>query len=309
MNPSEQRDWRTDRQVIAARYFKAINLCTAALYGMIKPHIDKLQRILPLIDFVISRFVTVTQLANSGNLWDAEIIYRSALETHVKLIFILDSDAQEAEIKLKEYWEDLSEINSLKLSEQGRKNLRSFNQSELHYLAYAPMVLSEEEEERLRVKWPRKVRQQLEQKWSFTQITLSLAANYWGKSIGAFIGLTHHYRLASHVTHGDETGLYIINERASRPEEKREVAEFAHYLRFMNEAFYYCLNIAFAVGKYVEADISLFTELDAGLKDINELTRYYMMKLYEERDYDTYRADFQKANQQEGQGEANDEAT
>lgn len=97
MNPSEQRDWRADKQIIAARYFEAVNLCNMALYGMIKPHTDVLQRLLPIIDFVISRFVTVTQLANEGNLWDAEILYRSALETHVKLIFILAADAQEVD--------------------------------------------------------------------------------------------------------------------------------------------------------------------------------------------------------------------
>ena len=301
MNPSEQRDWRADKQIIAARYFEAVNLCNMALYGMMKPHIDVLQRLLPIIDFVISRFVTVTQLANEGNLWDAEILYRSALETHVKLIFILAADAQEVDVLLKEYWEDLSEINSLKVSEQGRKNLKAFGESELHYLAYAPMVLPEEEEERLRLKWPRKVRQQLEQKWSFTQITLSLAGNYWGKAIEAFMGLTHHYRMASHVTHGDETGLYIINERASRPEEKRQVAEFAHYLRFMSDAFYYCLNIAFAVGAYTKADISLFVELEASMKDVSGLTHHHMMRLYEGPDYDVYRASFQKGKQQETQ--------
>ena len=273
---------------------------------MMRPHIDKLQRLLPIVNFVISRFVTVTQLANEGNLWDAEILYRSALETHVKLIFILAVDAQEVEVRLKEYWDDLSEINSLKVSEQGRKNLRAFGGSELHYLAYAPMVLSEEEEERLRVKWPRKVRQQLEQKWSFTQITLSLAGNYWGEAVEEFMGLTHHYRIASHVTHGDETGLHIINERASRPEEKRQVAEFAHFLRFMNDAFYYCQSIAFAVGAYVKADTSLFAELDSSMRDINELTHYHMMRLYEGPDYDVWRANFRKSKQQENQAEPGD---
>jgi len=308
MDPTEQRDWRVDKPIIAARYFEAINLCNMALYGMMKPHIDKLQRLLPLINFVISRFATVTQLANEGNLWDAEILYRSALETHVKLIFILAADAQEVEVRLKEYWEDLSEINSLKASEQGRKNLRAYGESELHYLAYAPMVLSEEEEERLRVKWPRKVRQQLEQKWSFTQITLSLAGNYWGKAVEEFMGLTHHYRMASHVTHGDETGLYIINERALRPEGKRQVAEFAHHLRFMNDAFYYCLNIAFAVSAYVKADTSLFVELESGMRDASILTHYHMMRLYEGPDYDIYRTGFNNSMQQKTQPEATDNA-
>lgn len=42
-----------------------------------------------------------------------------------------------------------------------------------------------------------------------------------GNSLENIVPLSYGYRMSSHVMHGDETGIQIINERNSRPEEEK----------------------------------------------------------------------------------------
>jgi len=70
--------------------------------------------------------------------------------------FALISDAIEIERPqlLDEFWQDLSEIYSIKLHEQAKKkNLKYKSNNEIHRLAYMPLVFSEEEESKLKAKW------------------------------------------------------------------------------------------------------------------------------------------------------------
>jgi len=232
--------------------FCAINASNKELYRVIKDNFQEVRPIYPLIEFVIERLSTTTDLANMGHNWDAEIVYRSALECLVKLIFISSVDGEEREKRLKEYWEDLREISMLKQSEQAKKNLTIYKGNESVRLTFAPIVLSEAEEMALRAKWPRAERKKLEQKWSFSEIILSIANDYRGSQAIEFLGLAHNYRYASHVSHADETGVLIIAEREHRPLEEKEIADFAHYIKHLSDTFYFSLALAIHVLYFVK---------------------------------------------------------
>lgn len=281
--------WTEDKQKITEAYFEAINKNNLELFRIIKLHVKELDGILPILEFILERLETVATLTVDNRIWDAEIVLRSAIETFVKYVFITTADENERKVRLDEFWNLLAEVNSLKQSEQAKKNLTHLGGLETHNLAYSPMLLPEEIETRLRTKWTKVQRQKLEQKWSFTEIVNSLSKNYRGKPMEIFITLTHGYRMSSHVTHGDETGILIIRERNSRPFIDRELAYFTHYLRLLSDVFTFCAFIGVETMNLLGLDKDFFFKNQVSLKEIQMLTEKYHSDLFQDEDYDKYR--------------------
>lgn len=284
-----QLPWIQDKKIITEAYFEAINKNNIELFRIIKDHLKEVEPILPLIEFIIERLETVTDLIVNDKIWDAEIILRSAIETFVKLVFITTASIPERGNRILEYWIYLSEINSIKQSDQAKKNLKHFKHLETHNLANLPIILSEELEKELRKKWTKSERQQLEQKWSFTEIVNSLAKDYRGKPMELFETLSHGYRLSSHVVHGDETGILIIRERNNRQYYNKELAYFGHYLRLLSDVSVYCTLIGVECMNFLNLNSEYFFKNQDSLKDVNELAEKYHKELFQDSDYDNYR--------------------
>lgn len=281
--------WIEDKQRATEAYFTTINLCNLELFRNIKLHFDKVEPILPLIEFIIERFETVTVLTMDDRIWDAEIVLRSGLETFVKLLFITTADKVEQEKRIDEFWNQLAEVNLIKQSEQAKKNLKHLGQLEIHNLANMPLLLSVEREKELREKWTKVERHKLEQKWSFSEIVSSLSKNFRGKPLEMFETISHGYRMSSHVTHGDETGILIIRERNSRPEADRDLAYFGHYLRLLSDVSCYCSLVGIETMNFLGLKTDFFFENQATLNDIQELTEKYHNDLFSDKDYDKFR--------------------
>lgn len=277
-----------DKKKITETYFSLINVNNIELFGVLKEHLEKVQQILPIIEFVLERLDVVTMLTTTDRLWDAEIVLRSAQETLIKLIFITSADKDEQQKRLQEFWYDLAEVNLLKQSEQAKKNLKHLT-SETHRLAYIPIVLTEERETELRAKWTKAERQKLEQKWSFSEMINSLSKSFHGEPLEIFVTLAHAYRMASHVTHGDETGILIIRERNSRSQEEQEKANFAHYLRLMSDSFSYCGAISMETLTFLNIKQNPFTKAEQELNEIQELIDKYHADVFLDKDYDKFR--------------------
>lgn len=289
MIEDKELPWIEDKRKITEAYFEAINKSNLELFRVINIHLLETQPILPLIEFIIERLETVANLTLNERIWDAEIILRAAIETFVKFVFITTADQTEREIRLDEFWNLLAEINSIKQSEQAKKNLKHLGGNEIHHLAYSPVLLSEEKEVELRRKWTKGERQKIEQKWSFSEIVNSLAKNYRGKPMEIFVTLSHGYRMSSHVTHGDETGILIIRERNSRPYFDRELAYFGHYLRLLSDVFTFCAFVGVETMHFLNLDRAFFFKNQESLKDIEELTEKYHNDLFQDVDYEKYR--------------------
>lgn len=283
--------WEEDKEIITQGYFQAININNIHLFGIIKENLSPLRPIMPLIEFIITRLETVTTLTIDHRVWDAEIVLRSALETFIKLLFITTADEDEQVKRIKQFWEDLAEINAIKQSEQAKRNLKQFGNIEIHRLAYSPMILSEQEEERLRSKWPKSKRQKVEQKWSFSEMILSISKNYHGKPFDTIIALSHSYRMSSHVMHGDETGILIIKERENRNDEDYEVAMRGHFLRLLSDCFIYCAFLAIETMSFLklEKNKEFFFKNQKSLEEIERIAQKYHGKVFNDSDYDKYR--------------------
>lgn len=284
-------NWPEDKIVITQKHFEVINLNNLELFAILKDNFEEINPLYPLIEFIISRLETVLTLAEADRIWDAEIILRSALETFIKFIFITTASKEEQKKRIKEYWVSLAEINKLKLSEQGKKNLKHFGYSEMHRIAYLPLVLSEKEEYELREKWTKAERQKVEQKWSFTEMVLSISKAYEGKPLEMLITLTHSYRMSSHVMHGDETGIQIIREREGRTQEEYEKAHRGHYLRLLSDCSVYCAFLGIETVNFLnlKEKRQFFFKNQEKLNEVQELIEKYHGKVFEDKDYDKYR--------------------
>jgi hypothetical protein len=282
-------DWEKDKAIITGEYFGAMNICNINLFELIGSNFEKIQDSFPLIEYVIERMNAVIALAQQDMLWDADVLVRSALETLVKFALIAEANEAERCQLLHEYWCDLTEIYTIKLSDQAKKNLTRTQNSEIHRLAYTPQVLSEEDEAKLRAKWSKASRTKLEQKWSFGGIVATLSKNNKGTSMEAIDFLTHTYRMSSHIAHGDEMGINLIRERKSRePQDKADVT-IAHYLRLMSDGFNYCFLTALYTCRYLKTDPKFFLELNQSLKKYESLIDEYHMAPFKDKIYDKYR--------------------
>lgn len=283
--------WSEDKRLITERYFEVINVNNIELFGIIKEKLDEVHHVFPLIKFIISRLETVATLTTRDYLWDAEIILRSALETYVKFMFISAAKGEERANRIDEYWNLLSEISSIKQSAQAKKNLEFFGESEIHRLAYMPLVLPDELENKLRKKWPKSDRQRLEQKWSFSEIVLSISRENKGTPLEMILALSHSYRISSHVMHGDETGVLIIEERESRTQEEKDKANAGHYLRLMSDCSTYCALVATETMDFLGLSNKkkLFFENQNQLKSVQKIAEKYLGQVFDDPAYHPFR--------------------
>lgn len=283
--------WEEDKNIIFEKHIELINKNIILLYGTIKDHLDTIKPILPLVDFILTRIGTITELIRKEQLWDGEIILRSALETLVKMVFITSSSGRERAERIDEYWNCLAEINSLKMSEQAKKNLQYFGESELHRVAYSPLLLPEDQENQLREKWPKKKRQLMEQKWSFSSMIHYISALYKGEPLEMISALSHSYRMSSHVMHGDETGILIIRERESRDPQERDKANNGHFIRLISDCATYTSFVASEAMNFLGLNDEriYFLKSIKELDSIKELMSRHQGQVFNDSDYDKYK--------------------
>lgn len=284
-------NWEKDKAIITGEYIAAMNVCNLKLFELIGCNFEKIQESFPLIEYVIERMNAVIVLTQQDMLWDADVLVRSALETLVKFALIAEAEEEERSQLLHEFWYDLTEIYTIKLSDQAKKNLARTGDSEIHRLAYTPQVLSDEEEIKLRAKWSKASRTQLEQKWSFGGIVATLSKKNKGTPMEAIDFMTHTYRMSSHIAHGDEMGINLIRERKSRtPQDKADIT-IAHYLRLMSDGFNYCFLTSLYTCQYLNMDPKFFLELSQTLKKYDSAINEYHMVPFKDKIYDKYRKD------------------
>jgi hypothetical protein len=282
-------NWEEDKNEIIPLYYDCIQKNNAELFSILISHSTKVVDIYPLAKFIIERLNTVWFLTLQDMVWDAEIIARTALESLMKFTFIATAtDDSEYKIRLNEFWKDLGEINQLKQSEDSKKYLSHFMDN-LSQFAHLGLVLSQSDEAKLRIKWNRKDRKMLECKWSFSEILFSLTENPKEPDFEMKVSLAYEYRMGSHVAHGDETGIGIISERASRSNEDKKVAHTAHVLKLMNTCLSYSSFLSITAMEFLKEDGSFFINNCARIEEITDLAKNYHQEVFNDPIYNKYK--------------------
>ena len=162
-----------DRDELLNKIIEVHNKCALILRELFDKYEDKnslyFLTAMKLFNFITERMSAIVSLVNANLLWDAEIICRSMAEASIKLLYISLNKNDDRNKRMKEYWEDYEEINTIKQSEISKKTIDSLKDFDYSYskMVFGPMILSEIDENNLRDKWPYRKRKELERKWSF----------------------------------------------------------------------------------------------------------------------------------------------
>lgn len=230
--------WSSKCSFALGEYF---DLCKPYLLG--EPKID------PKLQFVLSQLGISCQLTSEsvfiliGNvkLWDSDILIRAVIEGTFKYLFLCIGNENEQKVKLQEYWEDIPEINRIKRHLRVQEFLSKSDAFEGNSQAdeWKPlrdMLLDSTELNELQNRYPRKIRQQIEQRWAFNEIAQFLAKpeNDPG-GYAAMKSMNYSYGMASHMVHQDADAIGIIWERKQREPERLAAVELAHGARGLSD--------------------------------------------------------------------------
>jgi len=191
------------------------------------------------------RYQSATLLIQEGRLWDAEILLRSAAEAVFKLLFIARAEEAERVKRLEEYSVTLSRIADLRQSERARSKLATLPGDSPDCSVFAAIVLPPEAEAQIRAQLPRKVRQALNAKWSFSEIIDWLDSTMTARGLPSVtLTILHTYGISSHVLHADERGLALVHDRMARDDDVRAKLENAHAARLLSDVIaFYALTV------------------------------------------------------------------
>jgi hypothetical protein len=199
-------DVRKDAITTCETYY---SLSTKKIQFLINNRVSDLDGIYPLVLFVSDRVSTCLLLLKMNKLWDAEIIFRTVLETFSKFLIIIRTKSEEdLKIKLDEFWIHLNEIERLRQSQEAIKLIKAGNVRNPERFQH--MVLSDEERIEIEKIYPRNMRTAMREKWSFNKICDNL-----GKSndIEMFVSLElmhYFWKMSSHLAHGDKIGINTV---------------------------------------------------------------------------------------------------
>lgn len=206
-------------------------------------------------------------LTASAQLWDAEILVRSAFEASLKFVYLLQDPMQFA-VRYQEYRYALTDIALLKDHAKASDFLDLLlDRDAPQWRPMRETLLPEPERADLSGRYPKAVRRALETKWGFAGMLGELSRS-GDPALRGFAGLAHGYSMASHVAHADHIGTSVPMEIERRPPDRRDVVLQAHGTRLMSDVMS-CLEMRLLFGcRFTHRPMEPVAE---ALRSMNEL--------------------------------------
>lgn len=230
------------------------------------------QTIHSLLVFSFERQDAALKLLELGMLWDSDALMRPVVEASVNSMYICSCCEEARSERIREFWGEFSEINSLRQSNRG-KILAALSSNESDRGIFADIILSDEEERHLRTKWSSGVRRKLQFRWSFQEKIKQICKFHLPSDLNILTGLAHYYGNSSHLLHADETALGLIADRRSRDVEERVLLEKRHTLRILNDSVILPITCFWmflkATGGSTGKAVALFREFESDFSAFN----------------------------------------
>ena len=221
-------------------------------------------------------------LVRNARLWDADVLVRSVVEGTLKFVFLTFGSDSERSEKLVEFDNDFAAIGQIK-RHQRLKDLLSVveNPDADEWRPFRNLLLSEERHEELQKRYPKALRQKLNHKWSFAEISLALR-NSGETRYERFGHMLYNYGMSSHIAHQDIDGIGMVWDRNKREENRRTAVELAHGARLAGDVAIMSFLRSDALFKLWNADKrdlkpfaeqlnSLFEETSAAAKEFHSV--------------------------------------
>lgn len=202
-------------------------------------------------------------LVSNVRLWDAEMLIRSVLEGTYKLAFLCVGDSKERSVKLEEYWETMPEMALIKRHKRAQELLAKVDNPQADiWRPIRDLLLKPDEFADLECQYPSRVRQKLEQRWSFSEIAKVLSAPEFSScGSDALVIMMLGYGMAGHLLHQDADAIGLIWDRNHRDPERLRAIELAHGARELSDLVSLAMLRTFMVFMSWGADTRPIAEL------------------------------------------------
>ncbi|MCK4599367.1 hypothetical protein KAU37_06075 [Candidatus Bipolaricaulota bacterium] len=215
-----------------------------------------------LTHFTAERCRAVLVLVANAQVWDAEIVARSAAEATLKILFISYCEPSEREQRIDEFWGELGDIQLLRRSRRAREALeRLSDKTGSEATALRSLVVTPECEGEIRRSVPRSRQRELNQKWSASEMLRSLEDPlrvHWPD--GVLSMANYSYGIGSNLVHGDESALAMFRNYLDLAADDQRAYERGHSSKLMLDVTGFLMLIAF----------SLVDSWGVGIKSIDE---------------------------------------
>ncbi len=271
-------------QTKLAKWGKRSKLALGEYFNICKPYFSENSQTENELHWVVTQLAISCHLTSESSLilighnrlWEAEILIRSTLEGTLKLIYICMGDEDEQEIRKNEYWDDLPRIKALKRHQHLSAFLSQVdNPSSDIWEPLKRLLLEQEDIDEVNSAYPFKLRQQLQQKWSFGEIVKTLSTSDTVK-FDSLMGLYFVYGMGSHLIHQDADAVGLIWERNQREQWRREALELAHGAREISDLLTLAMIQTLMVFKLHQADPAPIAEVFQSHQEFrNELQKVH----------------------------------
>ncbi|MGE8450084.1 MAG: DUF5677 domain-containing protein [Pseudomonadales bacterium] len=206
------------------------------------------------LDFFSQRCITVSHLLKSGLFWDAEIVFRAAIESALKVLFVSVAQEPERSLRILEFREHLSQIAFFRFrSRASAGKPDGAGPGEI----FSRLALSEDELAEHNRKWSKKERKALEQKWAFSEMIKELeSVDVEGHKLSYLSNLVHSYGVASHFLHADQLAIDLSADREHRSPAVKQILEMLHFTEMLTRMVALLIScsayVAFALGKKID---------------------------------------------------------
>lgn len=199
-----------------------------------------------LIRYQFDRCLGAYCLIVNGLLWDGEVVLRVVYEAAAKVLFIAAHSDEAREKLATEYWQELGSIHDRKGADKARlaeRFSRRFNADDARVFRH----LQNSEIFDVSGGGNKKRRNQVEQRWSFSEIAKELARTSDAHvRVDGFEAMTHIYGMASHLAHANSKALDLMEDRATRTHDLYDL-EATHICRMLSDMVSLgCFSLAFA---------------------------------------------------------------
>lgn len=206
------------------------------------------------LDFYTQRCIATSSLLQADLLWDAEIVFRSAIEAALKVWFVAAAPEPERLVRVREFREHLSEVAVYRF--RTRASAGHIVKSGPEAMA-SMLAMSEDERDVHRAKWTKRERKALEQKWAFSEMVKALEnASIGGHRLPHLVDLAHSYGVASHFLHADQMAITLTADRESRASKTSELLASLHFAEMSTREVAILISLshcaAYTLGKKVQ---------------------------------------------------------
>jgi hypothetical protein len=240
---------------------------------------DELDGMFQLALFSIDRIEALLLLVKANKLWDAEILFRTALEVFMKFLYIIRQKTPEAtKEKLDEYWIHLNEIEKISLSHEATKLINTKSMSDPGRFQH--MVLNDEERASLEARYSKDDRKKLNNNWSFNGMYTSMLKDKEANNLLTLDTIHYFWKMSSHIAHGHKFGINAVILRKT-VNELKNYNDLTQIIKLIKGSTMVCIWILLEMADRLQDD-EAYNKAGAMSKEFNAFMRSNYKELDEE---------------------------